>query len=239
MENIIERIKNLSQKQKIIVGIFACIVIIIAFVFLYRFYNDGEDINFGIENDNINSVQSQEDDTGSEKQSKIGILDSKKTVAVHIVGEVNSPGVVTLNEGARIIDAINAAGGSTEEADLSKINLAYIVEDGTQVYIPSIRDMTTVQEGRQNSFIREDAGDDIISTNASNEESNRQNGKVNINIASVEKLQTLPGIGQSTAQKIIEYRNQNGKFKSEEDLKNVAGIGESKYNNLKDKITVK
>lgn len=235
MENVLERIKNLPQKQKIVIGILVCIAIIIALVFIYRFYNDGEESVIGIESNNINDVQSQEE-ISSEKTSKIGILDSKKTVTVHVVGEVNSPGVVTLNEGARINDAINAAGGRTEEADLSKVNLAYVVEDGIQIYIPSIRDVTTVGE---NKFIREDAGDDVINTNASNDESNRQGGKVNINIASVEKLQTLPGIGQSTAQKIVEYRTQNGKFKTEEDIKNVAGIGESKYNSLKDKITVK
>lgn len=235
MENFIEKIKNLPQKQKIIIGIFVCIAVIIVLIFIYKFYNDGEDDVIGIEKGDINSIQSQEDEVNSEKSNKIGILDNKKTITVHVVGEVNSPGVVTLNEGSRIIDAINAAGGSTDEADLSKVNLAYIVDDGIQIYIPNIK----IQEGRQTSVIREDAGDGIINVNVENDDSERQSGKVNINIANVEKLQTLPGIGQSTAQKIVEYRTQNGKFKTEEDIKNVTGIGESKYNNLKDKITVK
>ncbi len=239
MEKILERINNLPQKQKITIAIFVCIVILIAFVFIYKFYNDGEEGVIGIEDNNIEASQNKEVEESAERTSKIGILDSKKTITVHVVGEVNSPGVVTLNEGARIIDAINAAGGSTEEADLSKVNLAYVVDDGIQIYIPSIKDVTTVGEERQTSFIREDAGDDIINTNASNDDSKHQGGKVNINTANAEKLQTLPGIGQSTAQKIVEYRTQNGKFKTEEDLKNVAGIGESKYNSLKDKITVK
>lgn len=238
MENIVEKIKNLSQKHKIIIGILACIAVIIILVFIYRFYNDGEDISIGIENNDNNFIQ-EDSNTDTEKSSKIGILDSKKAVTVHVVGEINSPGVVTLNEGSRIIDAINAAGGSTEEADLSKINLAYVVEDGTQIYIPSIRDVTTVQEGKKSGYIREDAGDGIINSNVENDDNKSQNGKVNINIAGVEKLQTLPGIGQSTAQKIVEYRTKNGKFKTEEDIKNVVGIGDSKYNNLKDKITVK
>lgn len=236
MENFLERIKNLTQKQKLIIGIITCIVIIIALVFVYRFYNDGEDGVIGIENSDDVVNQSEENIEISGKTSKIGILDSKKSVTVHIVGEVNSPGVVTLNEGARIIDAINAADGSTDEADLSKVNLAYVIEDGTQIYIPSIRDATTVGA---NGFIRDDAGDDVANSGVSNYETKLQNGKVNINTANIEKLQTLPGIGLSTAQKIVEYRMQNGKFKTEEDLKNVTGIGESKYNNLKDKITVK
>lgn len=236
MEKILERIKKLSQKQKMVIAVLVCIAVIIALVFIYKFYNDGEDEVLGIENDNANITEGQEEGIGKEKTNKIGIIDSKKTVIVHVVGEVNSPGVVTLNEGARIIDAINAAGGKTEEADLSKVNLAYVVEDGIQIYIPSIRDVRTVGESQ---FIREDAGEDIINTNASNEDNSNQGAKVNINIANVEKLQTLPGIGQSTAQKIVDYRTQNGKFKTEEDLKNVTGIGESKYNSLKDKITVK
>lgn len=237
MEKILERIKNLTQKQKIAIGVLTFIVIIIVFIVIFNFYGEGEAETIGIESNN--ELYQSENNESSEITSKIGIVENKKTVIVHIVGEVNSPGVVTLNEGARIIDAINAAGGSTEEADLSKVNLAYIVEDGIQIYIPSIRDLTTVEKEKRTSYIREDAGDDIINNNSSNENAENQGGKVNINTANEEKLKSLPGIGESTAQKIIEYRNQNGKFKTEEDLKNVAGIGESKFNNLKDKITVK
>ena len=78
------------------------------------------------------------------ENSDDGILNTKKkktTIIVHIIGEVNKPGVVKLEEGARIIDAINEAGGQTENADLSKVNLAYIVEDGTQIYIPKYNEI--------------------------------------------------------------------------------------------------
>lgn len=242
MEELIERFKKLPQKQKIIITVVLSIIILIAFGLIYKaFYV--EDVET-LESENIEeNVEEMQNKIEEERESKIGILENKKTVTVHVVGEVNSPGVYTLNEGSRIIDAINSAGGRTEEADLSKINLAYIIEDGIQIYIPSIREnKSSNEELRENSYIREDAGDDIISSTVTKENEGEGTGKeakVNINTANLEKLQTLPGIGQSTAQKIIEYRQQNGKFKTEEDLKNVTGIGESKYENLKDKVTVK
>ena len=124
------------------------------------------------------------------------------------------------------------AGGKTEEADLSKINLAYIVEDGTQIYIPRIN-----EDLNQVNLISDGAGVGVVITD-SNVEENEVDSKVNINTASKEKLETLPGVGETTAQKIIDYREANGKFKTIEDIKNVSGIGDAKYESLKDKITV-
>ena len=244
IENLLEKIRKFNNKQKIIVLIILFIVIILGFMFLYKmFYVEDEEIiveNETEENQNVENEEDKQDaNTSSDKESRIGILNSKNTITVHVVGEVNSPGVVTLNEGARIIDAINAAGGKTEDADLSKVNLAYIVEDGVQIYIPSITETSKIGENSENEikYIREDAGEGIILTSAS-EENNEKQIKVNINTANLEKLQTLPGVGESTAKKIIEYREKNGKFSKIEDIKNVSGIGESKFNTLKDSITV-
>ena len=89
------------------------------------------------------------------------------------------------------------------------------------------------------SLIREDAGEGIIKESVVNNETSTNKTKVNINTATKEKLITLPGIGDSMAEKIIEYRTQNGKFEKVEDIKKVSGIGESKFNNIKDMITVK
>ena len=220
LENLQNKIKNLTNKQKLVVVICLFIIIILVFFILYKFFYT-EDEEMFIENE----TESQENEIEENENSKIGILDDKKTVTVHVVGEVNTPGVVTLEEGSRIIDAINAAGGKTEDADLSKINLAYIIEDGIQIYVPSITETTSLSEESEKEikYITDGPGEDVI---------------VNINTANIEKLQTLPGIGESIAQKIIDYRNENGKFKAIEELKNVSGIGESKYNNIKDKISV-
>ncbi|MCL2341749.1 MAG: helix-hairpin-helix domain-containing protein [Firmicutes bacterium] len=148
-----------------------------------------------------------------------------KTIIVHITGSVKVAGVISLKEGDRIIDAIDKAGGITEDADLSKVNLAYVLQDGQKVYIPSLQDdeiIKTVTDG---------SGDDVIADGESN-------NIVNINRATEAELETLSGIGPSTALKIIEYRKENGSFKKIEDLMNVPGIGQAKFDAIKSKITI-
>ena len=125
-----------------------------------------------------------------------------------------------------MIDAIEAAGGTLEEADLSKINLAYILEDGEKIYIPSMNDK------EEEEYISSNSGD-----NSSNK--NQEKLMININTATQEQLQKLPGIGASIATRIINYRKENGKFQDIMDIKNVSGIGESKFNNIKNYICIK
>lgn len=148
-------------------------------------------------------------------------------IVVHIDGEVLNPGLVYLSSGARIADAIEEAGGLSELANISNINLAYTIRDGQKIHIPSI------YEADEESLIQDDAGENIIkSDNSSN------SSKININTATQTELESLPGIGSSTATKIIDYRNKNGNFKTIEDIMNVNGIGESKFNNIKDYISI-
>lgn len=219
-------ILNLSKKQKVILTIVVIVILTIVLIYIVKNTYElerSEEIQL---NNDINEIAK------TQEEEKIGIINTKEKVVVHVIGEVNNPGVVTLDEGSRIIDAINLAGGKTEEADLSKINLAYVIEDGTQIYIPRINENLNETE-----LISSDAGKGVIINSSSVEEENVET-KVNINTANKEKLMNLPGIGETTAQRIIEYREQNGKFKKIEDLQNVSGIGEAKYNNLKDKITI-
>lgn len=146
-------------------------------------------------------------------------IEENDTIKIHISGEINSPGLIELEIGSRIFDAIEKAGGITESADVSKVNLAYILSDGEKIYIPSF----------------DDEWEDINLENVNSE----TNLKTNINNANEEQLEKLPGIGESTAKAIIEYRKTNGRFLDINDLKNVSGIGESKFNRLKDYICVK
>ena len=155
-------------------------------------------------------------------------------VIIHITGSVKNPGIVKLKEGSRIEDAIESAGGLTENADITKVNLAYVVEDGTKIKIPSASEEDIGDE----DIIDSKSGDNIIiKENAV--PSNNSTQTININKATEKEFETLPGIGPSLASKIIEYRNQNGKFESIEDIKNVNGIGDNKYEKIKDLITVK
>lgn len=144
--------------------------------------------------------------------------DSNKNGAilkVDVEGAVKNPGVYNLKPEDRIEDAIKAAGGPLPEADLSKVSkgLAAKVTDGEKIIIPY---------GSSSS----------VSSNS------EQGDKVNINTASLAELDTLPGVGEATAQKIIDYREQNGYFTSIEDIMNVSGIGEVKFEKIKDMITI-
>lgn len=144
---------------------------------------------------------------------------------VHVVGAVNSPGVYELHEGDRVLAAVEAAGGLRDDACVEAVNLARDAVDGEQVYVP------TNEEAAQGTTRQAAAGGSADPTGAAG-------GLVNINTASSEELQTLPGVGPATAASIIEYREGGGTFSAPEDIKNVSGIGDGKYAKLADKICV-
>lgn len=150
------------------------------------------------------------------------------TIKVHIAGSVVTEGIVELEEGARIADAIQSAGGTTADANMQKINLAYKLQDGQKIYIPNLNEDET--EILENGGIVENAESTTSITN--------NNGKININTATQTELELITGIGPSTATKIIEYREENGNFKTIEDIKNVPGIGDAKYESMENEITV-
>ncbi len=158
------------------------------------------------------------------------VVEEKSTIKVYVTGEVNNPGVIELEEGARIQDAIEAAGGIKPEANLEDVNLAYEVEDGEKIYIPN--------QSEESTEMAEGAGTATATESLTGSSSNSK-GKININKATASELTAIPGVGESTAQKIVAYREENGKFKAIEDIKNVSGIGDSKFNNIKDYIAVK
>lgn len=151
-------------------------------------------------------------------------------IVVHITGQVTNNGIVEINEGERIADAIEKAGGLTPEADITKVNLAYILTDGQKIYIPSIH------EKGEEEYVTQSSGENVI---IENNLSKKEEKKININTANEQQLQELQGIGESMAKRIVEYRKANGKFTSTEDLKKVSGIGEAKYNKIKDYICIK
>lgn len=254
---------SLSNKQKVIILCLVAIIFIIIFIFVYKYYygdssslnemeaneianNAGFDYNSdfdyntdsGVEGDDTSSsnvagnVSLSNNSSKDSAKSKFGVVTKDKMITVHVIGEVVSPGVVSLKEGSRIIDAINSCGGKTENADITKINLAYILEDGIQIYVPRLDDDIDNVE-----YIREGAGENVISDNVVQDD--KKSIKVNINTANLDKLQTLPGIGEAMAKRIIEYRTENGKFQSIEDIKNVSGIGDSKFEKIKEYIVIK
>lgn len=154
----------------------------------------------------------------SVNSSNISKNDDK--IGVYISGEVKNTGVYYLKKDSRITDLINICGGITEEADVSKINPAQKLNDSDKIIIPK-------KEENLNTESIEDTNESDINVQE----------KININTATKDELTSLNGIGEATANKIINYRNKN-KFKEIEDIMNVPGIGEAKFNNIKDYICV-
>lgn len=134
-------------------------------------------------------------------------------IYVHILGHVERPGLYALPEGARAVDAVAAAGGFTADAEAGGLNLARFVSDGEQIVVPAVGEAPVAAAGTSG-------------------------GLVNLNTADAATLDTLPGVGPATAAKIIAWREQNGRFASIEDLLDVGGIGPSKFDALKDLVTV-
>ena len=205
----------LKQRKVIIITV----VVIIGFIFL-KLYNNSESFN-------SEELYTSEKNIISEKNTE----EEEDIIVIHITGEVKKPGVVKIKQGSRIEDVISAAGGLTENGDITNVNLAYVVEDGMKIRIPSDNEGNGSED-----YITEDSGKGII---MSEEGSDSSSSIVNINTANETELEQLPGIGPSISRKIVEYRNKNGKYKSIEDIKNVTGIGDSKYEKIKDFIKVK
>ena len=139
------------------------------------------------------------------------------TIIVDVAGEVEQPGVYEFAEGDRVIDAIERAGGQLPKADLSLLNLAAPLTDGTQILVPKAGPPGVVVPG--------------VGTGSSS-------GLININSASATELETLSGIGEVLAATIVEYREQNGPFASVDDLVDVSGIGPATLEEIRDQVTV-
>ena len=139
-------------------------------------------------------------------------------IFVDIKGAVKNPGVYQMKSGDRVKDALDAAGGLTDEADSQKVNLAQRVEDQMVIVVPKVGEEATE-----------------IPAGAMSKEASKE-GKVNINTATVEELKTLKGVGEKKAEAIIEYRKKNGSFKTKEDLMKVRGIGKKLFDSFQERI---
>lgn len=160
--------------------------------------------------------------------------ENSRPFVVFVTGEVNNPGVYELGEGSRVIDAIVAAGGYTNQADENYVNLASRIQDEEMLYIPSINEVEEMKNGESTDLELKFKG------NTSNKDEKSESSElININKASKEELMTLPGIGESKAEKIISYREQNGGFNSTEDIMQISGIKDGMYNKIKDRICAK
>lgn len=163
-------------------------------------------------------------------------------VIVDVKGEITNPGVYELLQTNTVMDAINTAGGLTKASDTSNINLSKKLTDEMVIIVYSQKEIKEMKEQEEitcppcnNACITEE---DLQAELKNKQETHVETGKVNLNTATIEDLQTLDGIGETKAQAIIDYRTQNGAFQTIDDLKNVSGIGESTFEKIKNNITV-
>lgn len=204
---------NLYNQEKITIIFLLIIIVIVSGVILYRNINFEEKFTISPTKNSM------------ENNSTVKI--EVPPVIIHITGAVNNPGVYQLKSTDRIIDAVKIAGGATEEANLDAVNLASLLKDGQKIIIPYRIVGSPEENSGDNSFKNIDS---IYASSYSD--------KININTANSNLLQSLPGIGPVLSERIIEYRSKNGFFSSIDDIKDVSGIGEKKFEGIKDLICV-
>lgn len=235
---IISKIKKLDRDY-IIIGIIIISVITFMVLNIGKVKEFEEKETTGNIEKNITVSEESKDNKekeGNEEDKKENIS-SETGIFVHIDGYVNNPGVYQIKENERTNVLIEKAGGLKNGYSIKNINLAAKLSDGDKVYIPSIEEEKIL--GNQNNNNVNTVGKHINNGNNSNNNvSITKNNKININTANVSELKQITGIGESTANKIIDYRQNVGKFKKIEDIKEVKGIGDSKFESLKNKITI-
>lgn len=212
MEELIEKIKE----YKIIV-ICASLGLVLAGFFLLKpvTQTPAKESNLQSEVIAVPKDSTDEKEDGNQKEEVV----EQDLITVDVKGAVKTPGIYDLPVGSRINDAVQKAGGLTDNADNKSINLAQKISDEALVYVPT----------------KEEATSQATQSNASN---SKENKKVNLNKASLEELKQVKGLGAKRAQDIIDHRDSNGKFKSVDELKKVSGIGAKTIEKLKEYVTV-
>lgn len=168
----------------------------------------------------VGSDASEADGGGGPASEQAVVTD--QVVLVHVAGAVANPGVVELADGARVLDALARAGGAADDADLTAVNLARVVVDGEQIVVPRVGEAPVAAPGVSGSG---GAGSGAP-------------GLVNLNAADATALETLPGVGPAIAARIIAWRDENGPFRSVDELLAVSGIGEKTLDGFRDLVTV-
>ena len=219
--------KNWWRKIKtwqLVVGVCGIVLLGIA-VFLLVTQQEKEDKELLIETSSTTEV------TVDTKKEQDQANDESKSAKIYvdISGAVKQPGVYQLSEGARLFDLLKQAGGLTEDAAIQTVNQAMIIQDQQKIIILTQAQAESLDTENINNGNLEEKSD---------EKSPKDAEKLNINQADLTQLQQLSGIGEKKAQAIIDYRNENGSFKTIEDLAKVAGIGEKTVEKLRDSITI-
>lgn len=236
----------MNNKRKIIVFIIILLISIVSLVFKGYFTDE-----IYVLNESDNSLSSEEsisktnskyngsNDQYMKSKEKSNNKDvGARKITIYVSGEVKNPGVVTLSSDQRLATAVEKLGGLTEYADMNNINLAMKLEDEMHYIIPKKGEKIETSTNNDKMSSSNNTISQNTYTSKENQES-KDSDKIDINTADIEELDKIPGVGEATANKILNYREENGQFKSIEEIKNVNGIGEKKFENMKELICVK
>lgn len=225
-----------SFSKKAIFKAIAVLLFISVAVSAYIMNRPKEDLLW-LESDETHSAgEENEREIASLGESNKDDSNKDEMIVVDLAGEIKNPSVYILPSGSRVYEAIEAAGGLTENGDTRNTNLATPLSDGMKLYIPSRNDVEREQtETGEAPGIRYSSGKRSVGVESG---SSTDSGLININVADSNELQKLTGVGPATADKIIKYRSEYGGFKKIDELKNVSGIGEKTYIKLKNSITI-
>lgn len=215
------------------IGSSICFLILGSSVYFYNIENQTREqpLAFTEEGRTEQGEPAQAEPTVEDKQKPQEVQPAAASLIVDIKGAVASPGVYTLDADARVYQAIGMAGGLLPEADAKQVNGAQKLADGMMIYIPLKGETLAQTEG---ASLGSAAGGGLLIAGAQEKEAT----KINLNTATAEQLQTIPGIGPRKAEAIIQYREENGPFKTIEGLTNIAGIGAKTVEKMRDKIFV-
>ncbi len=200
----------MGERNKIYYGIFIAVIVLcgICYAFLYAAKDKDESDNLVVD-----EVQPQQAETATTQSAE-----EPDMIYVQLSGAVVTPGVYEVEKGRRVFEALEMAGGLAESADDQAVNQARILTDGEMIYFPTREEISTGTYQAQQSRV--------------------DNGLININQASRDELMNLPGIGESRADAIINYRTSNGPFESPEEIMEIEGIKEAMFEKIKDSITI-
>ena len=225
--------EKISYYKKYLILVFCQLLLAAATVAFFKLNNEKTEVedNFVANNEIITKEVNE-----VAKQEEVKLY-------FDIKGSVKKPGVYEFTQGDRIIDAINKAGGLTKNATTNNLNLSKKLTNEMVIYVFNKNELTTTKAFEQVNNVAECKCETIevnncVDKNTTNESTNSETTKININTDSKEKLMTISGIGSSKADAIIEYRTKNGNFKTTEDIINVSGISKTIYDKIKDTITV-
>ena len=224
------------HKKEIIFCILGLVLLlVVGTVLIYRNFNSNDSSKENI------VLNTKKENLDEEEQEEV-------YYQIDIKGEVNVPGIYTVKEGSRVIDVIRLAGDLTEDADTSVLNLSKKVADEMVIIVYSYDEVTSFTETLEKEKIEQEAclnqngitNDACIGNSEDNTSSSSVviSGKVSLNTATLEELMTLPGIGVAKALAIIQYREEVGAFQSIEELKEVSGIGDAIFDQIKENITI-